>query len=109
MPNYIILMREPDGRTGTHTREEIAAHQQHWQSWMGQWRSKLTGGKGLTLNGRLIKGRDAQVSDGIHQVGTEIVGGFLLLTADNLDEAVEIARGCPIYEFDGYAEVRELQ
>lgn len=109
MPNYIILMREPDGRTGTHTPEAIAAHQQHWKSWMGQWQSKLRGGRGLTLNGKLIKGRDARVSDGIHQVGSEIVGGFLLLTADSLDEAVEIARGCPIYEFDGYAEVRELQ
>jgi len=44
-----------------------------------------------------------------HTVGTEIVGGFLLLKADSLDAATDIARTCPIYEFDGYAEVREMQ
>ena len=56
----------------------------------------------------MIKG-EGQVSEGIHRVGTEIVGGFLLLKAESLDEAVGIAESCPIYEFDGYAEVREMQ
>ncbi|MNL80742.1 hypothetical protein D3C87_2076680 [compost metagenome] len=50
-----------------------------------------------------------KISEGIHHVGTEIVGGFLLLKAEDLDEATAIAASCPIYEFDGYSEVREMQ
>jgi hypothetical protein len=37
------------------------------------------------------------------------VGGYLLLNADDFNEAVDIMKTCPIYEFDGYAEIRELQ
>ncbi|WP_426294880.1 YciI family protein [Dyadobacter endophyticus] len=109
MKNYIVIFREPDGRQGTHTEEEIAAHRENWAKWFAEWgaKGKLAGGSGLTLNGRII--RDGQASEGIHQVGTEIVGGFLLLKAEDLDEATAIAASWPIYEFDGYAEVRETQ
>lgn len=107
MKNYLVLFREPDGRTQPHSEADIARHQQNWKTWMGRWTANLAGGSGLTLNGRLIKG--GHTDDGIHRVGTEIVGGFLLLKADNLEEATSIAETCPIYEFDGYAEVREMQ
>ncbi len=34
------------------------------------------------------------------------MSGILIVNADSLDEAVEWARGCPIYEYDGSVEVR---
>ncbi|MET7258024.1 YciI family protein [Dyadobacter fermentans] len=114
MKNYIIIFREPDGRRSdgqrdSHTEAEIAAHRENWSKWFAEWgaKGKLAGGSGLTLNGRIIK--DGQTNEGIHYAGTEIVGGFLLLKAEDLDEATAIAASCPIYEFDGYAEVREMQ
>lgn len=110
MKNYIVLFREPDGRTLPHSEEDISRHQQNWKSWFGEWgaKGKIAGGSGLSLQGKMIKG-EGQVSEGIHRVGAEIVGGFLLLKAESLEEAVGIAESCPIYEFDGYAEVREMQ
>ena len=110
MKNYIVLFREPDGRLEPHSDEEIARHQANWKVWLETWGAKgnLTGGSGLTLEGRII-GEDKQVREGLHTIGTEIVGGFLLLKADGLDEAVAIARSCPIFEFGGYAEVRGMQ
>ena len=111
MRSFIVLFREPDGRTGKHSEEDIARHQSNWKAWFGKWRAtgNLTGGSGLTMNGKIIKGQDQQITDSIHYNGTEIVGGFLLLKAENLNEAASIAASCPIYEFDGYAEVREMQ
>lgn len=111
MADYIVLFREPDGRKEEHTAEEIKQHQLNWAEWFKRMSAdgKLKGGSGLSLNGALIQGRDREVTNGIHQAGTEIVGGFLLLEAADLQEAVSIAQGCPIYEFDGYAEVREMQ
>lgn len=111
MKNYIVLFREPDGRTNTHTEAQIEKHQLNWKTWFEKWgkEGKLSGGSGLTLNGKIIQGIDANITDGVHSVGTEIIGGFLLLKAESLDEAAAIAASCPIYEFDGYAEVRELQ
>lgn len=109
MKNYLVLFREPDGRTQTHSEADIVRHQQSWKEWMTKWgaNGNLTGGSGLTLNGKLII--EGKVREGVHKVGTEIIGGFLLLKAESLDEAVGIAETCPIYEFDGYAEVREMQ
>jgi hypothetical protein len=111
MKNFLVLFREPDGRTNKHTDEEIKLHRKRWEKWLSQWKTegKFTGGGGLTLNGRLIKGKDVRVTNEIHQTGTEIVGGYLLIKANDLDEAAKIIRNCPIYEFDGYAEIREVQ
>ena len=107
MKNYLVLFREPDGRTQAHSEVDISRHRQNWKEWMSRWGGNLAGGSGLALNGRLIK--EGKVSEGMHKVGEEIIGGFLLLKAESLDEAVGIAETCPIYEFDGYAEVREMQ
>lgn len=111
MKNFIVLFREPDGRTGKHSEENIQRHQHNWKVWFNKWSEagNLTGGNSLTMNGKLIKGTDLQITNNIHYNGTEIVGGFLLLKANDLEQAVSIAASCPIYEFDGYAEVRELQ
>jgi hypothetical protein len=57
----------------------------------------------------MVRGNDAEVIDDIHKVGTEIVGGYLLIQAEDLDNAVEITRELPVYEFDGYAEVRPFK
>lgn len=111
MKNFLIIFREPDGRKIPHTPEEKQLHQQKWKSWFEKWgkEGRLTGGSGLTLNGSIIKGQNPEVINDIHKVDTEIIGGFLLLKAKDLDEAVSITRSCPIFEFDGYAEVREMQ
>ncbi|GAA4785783.1 hypothetical protein GCM10023231_12080 [Olivibacter ginsenosidimutans] len=111
MKKFIILFREPDGRTGAHSDTEISAHQDNWKNWFNHWgqQGNLVGGSGLTLNGRMIKGKGDVIIDGIYKHGTEIVGGYLLLNAVDLDEATEIMKSCPIYEFDGFTEIRELQ
>jgi hypothetical protein len=46
--------------------------------------------------------------DGPFAEGKEVVGGYLLIRSNDLDEAVEISKGCPGYEFDGSVEVREI-
>ncbi len=68
----------------------------------------MAGGGGLTLNGCLIKGMDtSNERDPLRR--HRIAGGYLLIKAKDLEEAVKIIRDCPIYEFDGYAEIREVQ
>ena len=38
----------------------------------------------------------------------EIVGGFLICKVETLEEALELAKGCPIHAYGGTVEVREL-
>jgi hypothetical protein len=111
MKHFLVLFREPDGRVDAHTNVETGYHSDNWKQWLELYREKgnLTGGSSLTLHGKLIVGIDGHISDSIHSVGTEIVGGFLLLKAENLDAAAAIVSTCPVFEFGGYAEVREYQ
>ena len=111
MKKYIVIFREPDGRTIKHADEEISRHQLNWKNWLEKWRQhgNLNGGSSLTLNGRIIKGDGNIVLDELHKNGEEIVGGFLLISAIDFNEATDIMKTCPIYEFDGYVEIREFQ
>lgn len=111
MKKHLVLFREPDGRTIQHTDEKMKNHQQNWKNWFSALAQsgKLNGGSGLSLTGRLIKGKGVIVTNEIHKNGDEIVGGYVLLIVANYEEAAEIMKSCPIYEFDGYAEIRELQ
>jgi len=49
------------------------------------------------------------ITDGPFGETKDLVGGYLLVTAANLDAATELARGCPIFESEtGSVEVREV-
>jgi hypothetical protein len=111
MNNFIVFVHEPDGRTETHSPEEIQQHQQHWKAWFEKWgpTGKFAGGSALSLNGNIVKGNPATIIPGIRLTGLEIIGGYLLLNADDLAEATAIAQSLPVFEFGGYVEVRELQ
>jgi hypothetical protein len=37
------------------------------------------------------------------------VGGYVIVEADGLDEAVALSKGCPIYTHDGIVEIRPVQ
>ncbi|MCF3112230.1 YciI family protein [Niabella sp. CC-SYL272] len=109
MKKFIALFREPDGRADQHTENAIKAHRENWAAWMKRWQQQINGGSGLTLDGRMLKAPQAEVIHDVYKNGTEIVGGFLLITATDLDAAAAMMQSCPIFEFGGYIEIRELQ
>ncbi|MCO4293038.1 YciI family protein [Solitalea sp. MAHUQ-68] len=110
MKNFIVLFREPDGRQNTHSEEEISKHRDNWKDWMETYGTKgnLAGGSPLTLKGVTIDVNKKVVKD-IYKAGTEIIGGFLLLKAENIEDAIAIISSCPIFDFEASAEIREYQ
>ncbi|HEY8972180.1 MAG TPA: YciI family protein [Puia sp.] len=109
MQQFLVLFREPDGRKDPHTPEEIADHRKSWNLWSEQMNKehRIIGGMPLTLSGRVLHGAAPSVIEGPHKVGDEIIGGYLLINAHSLDEATSLMQSCPIFEFGGYAEIRE--
>ena len=47
------------------------------------------------------KGKQKTVIDGPFAEAKDLIGGFTLIEARDLDHAVELAKGCPIFEFEG--------
>ncbi len=71
---------------------------------------KFVAAQPLEQSGKQVTGDKKIVTDGPFIEGKEMVGGYLICKADSYDEAVEMAKGCPILEFeDGNVEVRLLQ
>lgn len=61
----------------------------------------------LQPEGKVVSGGGELITDGPFTEGKEIVGGYVLVEARDMDHAVELSKGCPIFEFDGTVEVRE--
>lgn len=110
MNRYLVLFREPNGRMVDRPADQLRQHQQHWKTWMARWSESghIAGGGGLTVDGRVVHSPES-VTSGIHRNGAEIVGGYLLLQAENFDAAAGMIQSCPIFEFGGYAEIRQVQ
>jgi hypothetical protein len=112
MAEYLLLFRGGDAAR-TAEQQSPEQWQDHMQKWM-QWMSALTeqgkfvGAQPLKISGKVVAGSNKVVTDGPFVEGKEMVGGYLICQADSLEEAVEIAKGCPILEHDGLVEVREI-
>lgn len=89
------------------------AQQAHMQKWF-DWVQKLTnekryvGGEALIPGGKTIAGLKKVVTDGPFAESKEVVGGYFVVLAKNLNEAVEMAKECPDYGLNGIVEVREV-
>ena len=102
------------GDTHIHTAEntqEVMAYIESWNTWMGGLAQKgiLEGGDALQTTGKLVTGKDKLVTDGPFLDSQEMVGGNLIVKAKDIDEAVEISKGCPIFKENGKVEVRQIQ
>ena len=63
-----------------------------WNSWFAKHGEAISdGGNPFTAKAKTI-GSDGKVTDGAFAAAT----GYTLIKADSLDDAVEIAKGCPV-------------
>jgi len=112
MKTYLVLIREPDGRATVPSAEETQQHQLRWKAWIGEMIEKghWQGGNSLSMAGKVIRpsAENLAMSDGPYRVHEqEIVGGYLLVSANDLDEAISLLKTCPVFEADGFVEIRE--
>jgi len=109
MKNFLILIREPDGRKNVPSEDFQKKHQLNWKIWLEKYgkAGRLLGGKPLTLNGTVIKNSGNEVLFSPHQEGEEIIGGYLLINAPDMNDAISMLKECPVYEANGYVEIRE--
>ena len=112
MKEYLLLFRGGDGAALQQSPEKWQEHMQKWMGWMGSLseQGKFVGAQPLEPTGKQITGNKKVVTDGPFMEGKEYVGGYLMCKADSYEAALEIAKGCPILEFeDGKVEVREVK
>jgi hypothetical protein len=110
MEKFLLLVREDLKR-----REKMSpAEFDHQTQLMSKWvESMAQAGNYLQADpldhgGRYV-GRDYVLSDGPFIEAKESISGFILITAENLEQAVSIAQNCPLIPIGvGVVEVRRI-
>jgi hypothetical protein len=98
---YLLLIYGPEWDTSQYTAEQM-------QQIMGEWtdytadllkRGVSEGGEALepSNTATTVRVRDGETltTDGPFAETNEVLGGYYLINAKNLDEAIEIAAACP--------------
>ena len=110
MTKFMYLFRGGHDNMQKMSPEEMQEHMGKWKTWMSALAEKsvLVDGLPLSREGKKVKDFGNVITDGPYAEGAEIVGGYLIVNAENLDHAVEISKQCPIFENGGQVEVREI-
>jgi len=109
MSEFVYLYR---GGEGGHSPERMQQTMQRWMAWfkqLGESGHIQNPGHPLESTGKLVKGKQKTVTDGPFAETKDVIGGFTLIEARDLDQAVELSKGCPIFDFEGAVEVRPIR
>ena len=108
MKDYLLLIRGGDARMEDLSEEDRGKHMQEWGAYMGKLTESgnLSGGLPLSTEGRLLT-KEGVTNDLVSSTAGEVVGGYLLLKANDYNHAVELSKDCPVFEHDGNVEIRE--
>ena len=107
---YLLLIRGSQWHQAL-SPEKIQEVMQQTKIWLDKLsqQGKVKGTRPLGEEGRMISGKNGRmVADGPFAESKEAVGGYILLVADSLDAAAEIAKGFPPLEYGSTIEVRPV-
>jgi hypothetical protein len=108
MSEFVFLYRGGD-RSGS--PEQMQQVLQKWMAWFKELADKghlKDRGQPLDRAGKVVKGAQKTVTDGPFAEAKDVIGGYTLIEARDLDEAVELSKRCPILEREGAVEVRPV-
>jgi hypothetical protein len=90
--------------------EQMQANMGKWMGWIDKLSKdgKYVAGEPLLPGGKLIKGKSKSVTDGPYTEGKELVGGFFIVNAADINEAVKLCEDYPDYEIGGSIQVRQV-
>ena len=110
MKEFLLIFRTDYSGISQRTAEQAQLMMQKWMDWMAgiAAQDKLVNkGNRLQPSGRIVK--NDMVTNGPYMEIKESIGGFTIIKAESYDDAVEIAKGCPILLSGGNVEVREIE
>ncbi|MBI2689247.1 MAG: transcription initiation protein [Acidobacteria bacterium] len=88
--------------------------QQTMKKWM-EWKDMLERGGHMQKStermdhaGKVVRGKAKSVTDGPYVEIKDSIGGSMVIEATDMEQAVELAKGCPILDSDGTVEIRAM-
>jgi hypothetical protein len=111
MKDFLLIFRNDiPTKENQPSPEQLQATTKLWMDWIGgiAAQNKLANqGNRLMASGKVLKPNQV-ITDGPYTEIKEAIGGYSIVKAETLEEAVELAKGCPGLIFNGSVEVREI-
>jgi hypothetical protein len=107
---FMFVFRFEPNNNYQPTEAEMNEMHQQWGAFIGNIaiQEKLVSTHQLGFEGKQISA-DKSVSEGIYISDKQTLGGNMIVKANTIDEAVEMAKNCPILLMGGMVEVRAIQ
>ena len=107
--HFMLLFRFQPNFEYRPTEEDIAQQQQLWGKFIGNIaiQEKLVSTDRLGFEGRTIAA-DLKETEGVLISDNLMVSGYMVVKANSLEEAVTMAKDCPILKMNGNVEVRPI-
>ncbi|PWT75251.1 MAG: hypothetical protein C5B59_09485 [Bacteroidetes bacterium] len=109
MEKFMFLFR--GGNIRALSPELMQHHMNKWLEWMETLRSRniLVRSEPLHPTGMVVSGKNKVVTDGPFIEENEMIGGYTIILARDMEEALSVSKNCPIFEMDGKLEIRPLR
>jgi hypothetical protein len=104
----LVIHRDLTSKDASPSPEQMQAAIKPFQDWIGGIAAQnklVTPPTRWDAGGRVVK-QNNTVTNGPYAEIKESIGGVLLIRANDYDDAVEIAKGCPILKWGATVEVR---
>ncbi len=109
MNQFMMIFRNEKNSNPPPSPEEMQAIIKQWQDWIGgiAAQGKFVATDALGFQGKTIDSKGV-ITDGPYAELKEIVGGYIIVKSDNIDEAIKLTEGCPTLASGGKVEVRDV-
>jgi len=109
MKDFMMIFRTEKNDDPKPSPEEMSEMVKQWDHWIGgiAAQDKFVATNALGYEGQTVSSNGV-VSDGPYSEVKEIVGGYLIAKAKNLEEAVKLSEGCPVLAIGGTVEIRDV-
>lgn len=112
MKEFVLLFRmDITNKEAQPAKKQMESYMQQWMSWINEIADNdqlADGGNHLSRQGRVLKPNN-EIIEAPHIADNNSVAGYIIILADNLDEATKIAKKCPILNGQNTSvEIREV-
>ena len=108
MTEFALIFRNEPTPNFKPSQEQLQEILKEWGAWfekMGANEQIVNMGSRLSSEGRTVNANNS-ISVGPYAEVKEIITGYIVVRAENIDGATEIAKGCPILKVGGNVEIR---
>ncbi len=108
MKEFMMIFRSEE-RVERPTPEAMQAQVKVWQDWIGgiAAQDKFVATNALGTEAKVVRANN-MITDGPYMELKEMVGGYIIVKAKDMEEALRLSEACPTIEYGGSVEVRDV-